>query len=66
MIVAVADRWYTDVSEGHEGVPIGNKFKVLQISDLTLDIVDEHGERRTVNRMIFESQCKPLREPIAR
>jgi hypothetical protein len=66
MITVVAGRWYVDASEGHRGVPIENKFKVLGVHPETLDVIEEGGERRIVNRLIFEEQCRPLREPVAR
>lgn len=41
-------QWYRD-AEG-----LGHFFKVLAVRELALDVVDPDGERRTVNRLLFE------------
>jgi len=56
-----AGEWYMDaaLSGPGEAQPIGTYFKVLQVGVHTLQVQEVSGEVRTVNRMIFESQCVP-------
>ena len=56
MISVVVGAWYFDASITHTGQPVGAKFRVLEIGAETLAVVDEFGEHRTVNRMLFERQ----------
>lgn len=62
----VPDRWYIDRSPGHEGVPLDQKFLLLVVADQTVDVEDEFGNRRTVNRIRWEADMVLLRQPMRR
>lgn len=50
--------WYLDVSDG---AAEGRFFRVLGIEKETLDVVDLDGNRREVNRLLFETQMRPAK-----
>lgn len=50
--------WYIDPELGH-------RFKVVAVAEHTLDVVDEAGNKRLVNRIVFESQMQESpRQPV--
>lgn len=72
-MIAEIGPWYVDLRPSHGGKPrAAARVQVVHIYPETLDVIDEDGDRRIVNRMMFEtimSETGPPacpRKPLAR
>jgi hypothetical protein len=57
-------QWYVDRTPGHDGQSLEVRFQLVAVSVDTVEVMDEGGCRRTVNRALWERDMTPLRQPV--